>query len=62
MWALLSVLASKEELKKYTLDFKLESGMEIVLADDGKAYKAGEEIADSSEESTVSAGKYEQSG
>ena len=27
--------------------------MEIVLADDGKAYKAGEEIADSSEESTV---------
>lgn len=45
--------ASKEELKKYTLDFKLESGMEIVLADDGKAYKAGEEIADSSEESTV---------
>ena len=46
--------ASKEELKKYTLDFKLESGMEIVLADDGKAYKAGEEIADSSEESTVS--------
>ena len=49
MWALLSVFASKEELKKYTLDFKLESGMEIVLADDGKAYKAGEEIADSSE-------------
>lgn len=46
--------ASKEELKKYTLDFKLESGMEIVLADDGKAYKAGEKIADSSEESTVS--------
>lgn len=45
--------ASKEELTKYTLDFKLESGMEIVLADDGKAYKAGEEIADSSEESTV---------
>lgn len=45
--------ASKEELKKYTLDFKLESGMEIVLADDGKAYKAGEEIADSSEESTA---------
>lgn len=45
--------ASKEELKKCTLDFKLESGMEIVLADDGKAYKAGEEIADSSEESTV---------
>lgn len=44
--------ASKEELKKYTLDFKLESEMEIVLADDGKAYKAGEEIADSSEEST----------
>ena len=31
--------ASKEELKKYTLDFKLESGMEIVLADDGKAIK-----------------------
>lgn len=45
--------ASKEELKKYTLDFKLESGMEIVLTDDGKAYKAGEEIADSSEESTA---------
>lgn len=45
--------ASKEELKKYTLDFKLESGVEIVLANDGKAYKAGEEIADSSEESTV---------
>ena len=45
--------ASKEELKKYTLDFKLESGIEIVLADDGKAYKAGEEIADSSEESTA---------
>ena len=44
--------ASKEELTKYTLDFKLESGMEIVLASDGKAYKAGEEIADSSEEST----------
>ena len=46
--------ASKEGLTKYTLDFKLESGMEIVLANDGKAYKAGEEIADSSEESTVS--------
>lgn len=45
--------ASKEELTKYTLDFKLESGMEIVLANDGKAYKAGEEIADSSEESTA---------
>lgn len=45
--------ASKEELTKYTLDFKLESGVEIVLANDGKAYKAGEEIADSSEESTV---------
>lgn len=45
--------ASKEELTKYTLDFKLESGMEIVLASDGKAYKAGEEIADSSEESTA---------
>lgn len=45
--------ASKEELKKYTLDFKLESGVEIVLANDGKAYKAGEEIADSSEESTA---------
>lgn len=45
--------ASKEELTKYTLDFKLESGVEIVLADDGKAYKAGEEIADSSEESTA---------
>lgn len=44
--------ASKEELTKYTLDFKLESGVEIVLANDGKAYKAGEEIADSSEEST----------
>lgn len=46
--------ASKEELKKYTLDFKLESGVEIVLANDGKAYKAGEEVADSSEESTIS--------
>ena len=46
--------ASKEELTKYTLDFKLESGVEIVLASDGKAYKAGEKIADSSEESTVS--------
>lgn len=46
--------ASKEELTKYTLDFKLESGVEIVLANDGKAYKAGEEIADSSEESTIS--------
>ena len=46
--------ASKEELTKYTLDFKLESGVEIVLTDDGKAYKAGEEIADSSEESTIS--------
>lgn len=45
--------ASKEELTKYILDFKLESGMEIVLANDGKAYKAGEEIADSSEESTA---------
>lgn len=45
--------ASKEELTKYTLDFKLESGVEIVLANDGKAYKAGEEIADSSEESTA---------
>lgn len=45
--------ASKEELTKYTLDFKLESGGEIVLANDGKAYKAGEEIADSSEESTA---------
>ena len=45
--------ASKEERTKYTLDFKLESGVEIVLANDGKAYKAGEEIADSSEESTA---------
>lgn len=45
--------ASKEELTKYTLDFKLESGVEIVLANDGKAYKAGEEIADSSEDSTA---------
>ena len=45
--------ASKEGLTKYTLDFKLESGVEIVLANDGKAYKAGEEIADSSEESTA---------
>ncbi len=46
--------ASKEELTKYTLDFKLDTGKEIVLASDGKAYKAGEEIADSSEESTIS--------
>lgn len=45
--------AFKEELTKYTLDFKLESGVEIVLANDGKAYKAGEEIADSSAESTA---------
>ena len=45
--------ASNEEITKYTLDFKLESGVEIVLANDGKAYKAGEEIADSSEESTA---------
>ena len=45
--------ASKEKLTKYTLDFKLESGVEIVLANDGKAYKAGEEIADSSAESTA---------
>ena len=45
--------ASKEGLTKYTLDFKLESGVEIVLANDGKAYKSGEEIADSSEESTA---------
>lgn len=44
--------ASKEELTKYILDFKLESGMEIVLASDGKAYKAGEEIADSGEAAT----------
>ena len=44
--------ASKEELTKYTLDFKLESGMEIVLSSDGKAYKAGEEIADSGEAAT----------
>lgn len=44
--------ASKEELTKYTLDFKLESGMEIVLANDGKAYKAGEKIADSGEAAT----------
>ncbi len=35
--------------------------MEIVLADDGKAYKAGEEIADSSEESTVACRRYEAS-
>ena len=46
--------ASKEELTKYTLDFMLDTGKEIVLASDGKAYKAGEEIADSSEESTIS--------
>ena len=46
--------ASKEELTKYTLDFKLDTGKEIVLASDGKSYKAGEEIADSSEESTIS--------
>lgn len=45
--------ASKEKLTKYTLDFKLESGVEIVLANDGKAYKAEEEIADSSAESTA---------
>lgn len=50
--------ASKEELTKYTLDFKLESGVEIVLANDGKAYKAGEEIADSSEESTAAQPEY----
>ena len=31
-----------------------DTGKEIVLASDGKAYKAGEKIADSSEESTVS--------
>ena len=46
--------ASKEELTKYTLDFMLDTGKEIVLASDGKAYKAGEEVADSSEESTIS--------
>ena len=45
--------ASKEEFTKYTLDFMLDTGKEIVLASDGKAYKAGEEIADSSEESTA---------
>ena len=45
--------ASEEELTKYMLDFKLESGMEIVLASDGKAYKAGDEIADSGEKSSV---------
>ncbi len=38
---------SEDELTKYTLDFELESGMEIVLASDGKAYRAGEAIADS---------------
>ncbi|MDO5339567.1 MAG: cellulase family glycosylhydrolase [Eubacteriales bacterium] len=48
--------ASKEELTKYTLDFELESGMEIVLASDGKAYRAGETIADSGEETTAEAG------
>ena len=46
--------ASKEEFMKYTLDFMLDTGKEIVLASDGKAYKAGEEAADSSEESTIS--------
>lgn len=46
--------ASKEEFTKYTLDFMLDTGKEIVLASDGKAYKAGEEVADSSEESTIS--------
>ena len=46
--------ASKEGLTKYTLYFMFDTGKEIVLASDGKAYKAGEEIADSSEESTVS--------
>ena len=46
--------ASKEEFTKYTLDFMLDTGKGIVLASDGKAYKAGEEIADSSEESAVS--------
>ncbi len=46
--------ASKEEFTKYTLDFMLDTGKEIVLASDGKAYKAGEEAADSSEESTIS--------
>lgn len=46
--------ASKEGLTKYTLYFMFDTGKEIVLASDGKAYKAGEKIADSSEESTVS--------
>lgn len=45
--------ASKEEFTKYTLDFMLDTGKGIVLASDGKAYKAGEEAADSSEESTI---------
>ena len=46
--------ASKEGLTKYTLYFMFDTGKEIVLASDGKAYKAGEKISDSSEESTVS--------
>ena len=46
--------ASKEEFTKYTLEFMLDTGKEIVLASNGKAYKAGEEAADSSEESTIS--------
>lgn len=45
--------ASKEELKKYTLDFKLESGMEVVLDNAGNAYREGEKVADITEESAA---------
>ena len=56
--------ASKDELKKYALDFKLESGMEVVLDNAGNAYREGEEVVASSEESvtTIPTGRLHVSG
>ena len=43
--------SSKEELVKYSLDFKLDSGAEIVLDSEGSAYKEGEEHSANDNES-----------
>ena len=47
--------ASKEELTNYTLNFKLDSGAEIVLDNKGNAYNEGTEAADATEAESTEA-------
>ena len=47
--------ASKEELTNYTLNFKLDSGAEIVLDNKGNAYNEGTEVADATEAESTEA-------